>query len=345
VKTLVAGWFSFEGTGATAGDLLAKDLVCEWLGSAGHRYEVALAPPFSGGVDWASADPDDYSHLVFVCGPFFKSNLLQRFDSCRLVGVNLSMTEPVDDWNPFDLLVERDSSSQHNPDITFLASEPHVPLAGLVLLTPPEQSKEHDVYRRANEAIRRFAARQDIARVTIDTELDVPNVSGLRTPAEIESLISRMDVVLTTRLHGMVLAIKNGVPAIAVDPIPGGGKIRRQADAIDWPLVLSGDDLTDEALQHAFQFCVTEEARVKAKHCGEAAVEKVSRLRAGFIAAMSRSPNAGDSWGDGRRRRVWLEHAPAPEPAATPLLGRLRQRARGLLETSRAWSRFGRTRE
>ena len=31
MKTLVAGWFSFEQMGASAGDLLARDLVCEWL--------------------------------------------------------------------------------------------------------------------------------------------------------------------------------------------------------------------------------------------------------------------------------------------------------------------------
>ena len=29
VKTLVAGWFSFEQMEASAGDLLARDLVCE----------------------------------------------------------------------------------------------------------------------------------------------------------------------------------------------------------------------------------------------------------------------------------------------------------------------------
>lgn len=340
MKTLVSGWFSFEGAGATAGDLLAKDLVCDWLRRAGHSYEVALAPPFPGGVDWASVDPDDYSHLVFVCGPFFRSNLLQRFEGCHLVGVNLSMIEPVDEWNPFDLLLERDSSSRCNPDITFAASQAHVPLAGVVLLTPPERSEVHDVYRDANEAIRRFLASRDIAGVTIDTALDVPNPTGLRSPAEIESVIARMDVVLTTRLHGMVLAIKNGVPAIAIDPMPGGGKIRRQADAIDWPLVFSGDDVTDEALQRALQFSLTAEARMKAKRCGEAAVENVARLRDDFISAMSRPEDAGDGWGDGRRRRTWVE-VPVAE-MATPLtrprslLRRSMRGAQRLMDSSRS---------
>ena len=71
-------------------------------------------------------------------------------------------------------------------------------------------------------------------RVKIDTRLDT-NQTGLRTPAEVESVIRKMDVVMTTRLHGLVLAIKNGVPVIAIDPVAGGAKIKRQAESIDWP--------------------------------------------------------------------------------------------------------------
>lgn len=50
----------------------------------------------------------------------------------------------------------------------------------------------------------------------------------------------RMDAVVTTRLHGMVFALKN-VPALAVDPIRGGAKILRQAEAIGWPVVFVAD--------------------------------------------------------------------------------------------------------
>ena len=70
MKTLVAGWFSFEQMGASAGDLLARDVVCQWLREAKVAYDVALAPPFAGGVDWRAVDPASYDNLVFVCGPF-----------------------------------------------------------------------------------------------------------------------------------------------------------------------------------------------------------------------------------------------------------------------------------
>jgi hypothetical protein len=70
VKVLVAGWYSFEQMGAIAGDLLARDLVACWLEEAGWAYQFAVAPPFSGGVDWRAADLAEYSHIIFVCGPF-----------------------------------------------------------------------------------------------------------------------------------------------------------------------------------------------------------------------------------------------------------------------------------
>lgn len=130
-KVLVAGWFSFENGAATAGDLLARDVACEWLERAGFAYDVALAAPFCGGVDWRLVDPDAYSHVVIVCGPFVRgeriTSLASHFSGRRLVGLNLTMAEPLDAWNPFDLLLERDSPQNSRPDITFLASSERVP--------------------------------------------------------------------------------------------------------------------------------------------------------------------------------------------------------------------------
>src|SRR3954467_11875448 len=79
VKALVTGWFSFEQMGASAGDLLARDVACGWLRDAGRDFDVALAPPFSGGVDWRAVDPADYSEVAFVCGPFGNGPPLTEF--------------------------------------------------------------------------------------------------------------------------------------------------------------------------------------------------------------------------------------------------------------------------
>lgn len=287
MKALVTGWFSFEQMGATAGDLYARDLVCEWIQETGLAYDVALAPPFEGGVDWRKVEAKDYSHVVFVCGPFGNgwpiTEFLPHFAGCRLIGVNLSMLQSLDEWNPFDLLLERDSSATARPDITFLSRQPEVPVVGVVLVDPQKEYRERAMHAVANEAIQRLMSSREVAAVPIDTRLDA-NRTGLRTPSEVESLIARMDVVVTTRLHGTVLSLKNGVPPLVVDPIAGGAKIRRQAETVGWPVVFTADALTDEALQDAFDYCLTEEARGRALACRERARQMVQGVRDEFVA-------------------------------------------------------------
>jgi hypothetical protein len=286
MKILVAGWFSFAHGHATAGDLLTCDLACQWIKSAGRAYDVALAPPFQGGVDLYTVHPNDYSHVVFVCGPFeqgeLEAELLARFNHCRLIGLNLSMQVPIEAWNPFDFLIERDSTVRANPDMAFLSHQPLAPVVGICLVEPYEGAIDHV----ANAAIERLTAWQEMATVIIDTRLDVNSV-GLRSPAEIESLMARMDVVVTTRLHGTVLALKNGVPAIAIDPVAGGAKIRRQAETIGWPIILNADELTDEALRQAFDYCLTEAARIEARKCAGRAQKMVEDMRDEFTTMLT----------------------------------------------------------
>jgi hypothetical protein len=305
VKTLVAGWFSFEQMGATAGDLLARDLACEWLLRAGHSYDVAHAAPFTGGVDWRSVDPGDYSHVVFVCGPFGNGEpvtaFLERFAGRQLIGVNLTMLDRLENWNPFDLLLERDSSARAHPDVTFLSRAPRVPVVGVILIHPQPEYRERDVHRAANDAVHRLVARHEVAAVTIDTRLDA-NSTGLRTPAEVESLIARMDVVLTTRLHGTVLALKNGVPALAIDPVAGGAKIRRQAETVGWPVIFDGGVVTDDELERAFAFCLTPAAREQARQCADRATGLVEEMRDEFLAFLT--GDAGPSTNVARSQRL-----------------------------------------
>ncbi len=304
MKALVTGWFSFEGCNVTAGDLMARDLACEWLESAGHSYDVALAPPFVGSVDWRSVDPKAYSHVIFVCGPFpcnrGTAEFVQHFSTCQLIGLDLSMIEPTDVWNPFDALIERDSSVISRPDIAFLCRQPKVPVVGMILVHPQQEYGSKCKHHIANEAINRLIASREMVVVPIDTGLD-PNKTNLRTAAEVETLIARMDLVVTTRLHGTVLALKNGVPAIVVDAIAGGAKVLRQAETIGWPVAFSADCLSDEALEMAFEYCLTEEARAKARECRERAIKAVEEMRDEFLSALN-LPGSSSA-------RVWSEKA------------------------------------
>lgn len=285
MRALVAGWFSFERSDFTAGDLLACDLVCEWLQEAGYDVDVARVAPLQGGVRLDAVDPARYSHVVFVCGPFMRNALedwfLKRFAGCHVTGVNVSLPVPLDAWNPFDLLFERDSSARARPDLTFLSPAALVPVVGVCLVEPYAEA----IVEAANAAVMRLLAGREAARVVIDTRLDVNSV-GLRTPAEIESLIARMDAIVTTRLHGTVLALKHGVPAVVIDPEPGGGRIKRQADTVGWPVAFTVDALDDEALRRGLDYCLSAEARTLARECAARAAVEVEALSRSFVAAM-----------------------------------------------------------
>lgn len=288
MKVLVAGWFSFPAMGATAGDILVRDVVCGWLAEAGCQYDVAVAPPFTGGIDLASVDPIDYTDVVFVCGPFGNGwpipEFLARFAGRRLIGVNLSMLDPLEVWNPFDVLLERDSTARTRPDLSLLAPASQVPVVGLVLVHA-QQEYRHGLHDKAREVIDRLVTSTPMAIVGIDTRLDA-NQTGLRSAVEVESLTARMDVVVTTRLHGLVLALKHGVPVVAIDPVVGGAKLSRQAVALGWPMCFAADAVDDAMVREAFEYCLTSEARSRARACVEHAQGELVDVRARFLAAM-----------------------------------------------------------
>jgi Polysaccharide pyruvyl transferase len=297
-RALAAGLFSFPTQGATAGDLIACDVVCEWLAQAGLRYDVALAPPFSGGCDWREVDPRDYSHVVWVCGPLGESTeafarLRRRFarEPRRWIGVNLSMIAPVAEWNPFDVLLERDSDQNERADLVFGGERTGLPVIGLVQVERfrsllPERDRQED----ARAAVRRLAHRRPAAVVEIDTRLDVENASGLRSQGEVEAVIARMDVVVTTRLHGLALALRNGVPAVAVDPVSGGDKITAQARAVDWPCAFAVDEASDDVMTEALNFALSEEGRARARASAERGRHSVEALREEFLQALALEP-------------------------------------------------------
>lgn len=285
-RVLVAGWFSFANGHATAGDVLAGDLARDWARGAGFAVDVATVAPFTGGVDWRAVDPAAYAHVVFVCGPFEHNEneraFLERFRDRHLIGLDLTMLVPLDVWQPFDVLLERDSTATVRPDVVFAHAEPLVPVVGVCLVEPYPAGDTATI----DAAIERLLAGRPLAAVPIDTRLD-HNATGLRTPAEIASVVARMDAVVTSRLHGMVLALAHGVPAVVIDPEPGGAKLLRQARAIGWPLCFTVDALEDGELARALDRCLGEEARALARTTAAAARAEVARTRDAFVRALA----------------------------------------------------------
>jgi len=288
MHVLVAGWFSWGNMGTTAGDLIARDIVCSWLKEAGVDFDVAVHSSFSfnKAVDWEKANKDLYTDIVFVCGPFGNgypvTDMLKHFSSARLIGVDLSLLDTLENWNPFTLLYERDSSRRSNPDITFYAAPPKVPVVGLMLVHKQGEYKKRGRHDEVWNEIEKLLNSREMAVVRIDTVI-TENEGKLRTEGEIESLIAKMDVIITTRLHGTVLALKNGVPVIPIDPIAGGAKISLQVNTIGWPILFSPEDVNVGKLIEAFDYCFTADARREAQECASKAIEKIELIREKFI--------------------------------------------------------------
>lgn len=288
-RALIAGYFSFDGNVTTAGDVLAADVVAGWLRRAGVAYDVALAAKYGEGVDWEHADPSSYTHVVWVCGPMTQgprqTALRERFRDCRLVAVDVSRLDDLGDWNPYDAVVERDSAARSRPDLALLASGELPPVVGLCLIESQREYGERGRHEQAVAALQALIESRPMSVVNVNTVLK-PSRPGRRTPLEVEALLARMDVVLTNRLHGLVLSIKHGVPVVAVDSVQGGGKVSRQARALGWPAALRVEALSAERLSRAFELCLSPEGRELAASARERGMRGAAALESEFLVAL-----------------------------------------------------------
>jgi len=165
--------------------------------------------------------------------------------------------------------------------------QPALPVTA-VLLAQPQDEYGDGLHGAAAEAIARLPDLRPTALFHTDT--DLIDADRIRGAAEVTSLIARADAVVTTRLHGMVLSLRQGVPAVAIDAIPGGAKVTRQAAALGWPAALRADELSDEALGEAWDFCLTDEARERARECTERARRELGELERSFVGALAARP-------------------------------------------------------
>jgi Polysaccharide pyruvyl transferase len=86
------------------------------------------------------------------------------------------------------------------------------------------------------------------APLMLDTRLDSRDWRLCSTAEAFTALVSRLDIVVTTRLHGLVLALGSGIPVLAVDPVAGTGKVTAQARAWHWPAILAAEDAAERRL-------------------------------------------------------------------------------------------------
>ncbi|MFH8407736.1 polysaccharide pyruvyl transferase family protein [Streptomyces sp. NPDC018019] len=259
--------------------MLAAEAVQDALRGAGIGYDTAWSPVFRpDALHLDDADPTAYTDLVFACGPVHsrpspdggRSPLLalhDRFARCRRVAVGVSVPDPDDPAvTRFDEVLARDLAGQRTgaQDLSLRAPGPsRVPLVGVVLTGGQH---EYGARRRHDEVtgtLTDWLATVEAARLPLDTRLDSRDWRLPATPDELHAVLARLDVVVTTRLHGMVLALRAGTPALAVDPVEGGAKVSAQAAALGWPAVLRCEQAGAAELDRLFAWCLSPQGRAQ----------------------------------------------------------------------------------
>jgi hypothetical protein len=152
-------------------------------------------------------------------------------------------------------------------DLAATVPVPAVPVAAVILASAQPEYAALGRHTPLTAELGGWLAMLDCARVAVDTRLAHGNWHSPATAAQVEAVIARADVVVTTRLHGLVLALKQGVPALAVDPVAGGAKVAAQAAVWEWPVLLarSGSPVLDrDELDRLWSWCRSAEGRARA---------------------------------------------------------------------------------
>jgi hypothetical protein len=293
-RAALMGYFS------TFGDLECLEIVHNELKAANIPcdiipYSHQIARAISGSILPADCDPDIYSHLIVICGPCSRETFpaagidLRHFGHCLRIGVNLTMISPVDQWNPFNILIERDSDKETRPDLSLLApAGGTLPVLGLILAPSQDEYGARQLHERAESIFEQWLRQTDVAVVNLDTRWPhFRNSSGLGSASELFSVIQRLDLVLTTRMHGMLYGLKAGRPVIAVDPISGGDKVLAQARTLNWPAVITADELSPAWLEEKIAWCLSAEGRNAASDHLEGNRERLKLLGAELSKALA----------------------------------------------------------
>lgn len=296
-RALVVGHFS------TFGDLASMRFVCERLSELGLEYDIsAYSKPVRSALESAmepsSIVPQKYSHLIVVCGPIWPGLLesrgfpLREFGHSVRIGVNLTMLHPVDEWNPFDVLLERDSNRCVRVDLAYFSSRQSVRVIGCCLIEAQPVYDDKQRHRHTVAVVEHFFETSRHARVQLDTRFPVQaNRFGIRTSDQLMELMSRCDLVITNRLHGLVYARKVAAPVIAIDSVSGGDKVQSQARVLGVNTILSADALTVDVLSKCVDSILEKSKVGVTKSNGELLEHERRRARDDLIEAIRLKPD------------------------------------------------------
>ncbi|MER8848736.1 MULTISPECIES: capsular polysaccharide synthesis protein [Mesorhizobium] len=275
VPPILLCWYGSLKDNGTIGDLFAVQSVAARMKALGLNFRHLTAnTAFEICGERVALDEiaeGDYAMLVFVCGPVIRDHpivetIIRRFPSIRKIGISISLfsRDHINYVQPFDVALAREGGTQRFEDVAILAPSRVTPkrarelneplVIGLVLRGEqgeygPQSSLHDRTSALTAHVLDSLATKYQVRSLEIEHHL---TRSG-RPPVEIEALYASCDLVLTSRFHGAVLAMRNEVPFIAIDQIRGGGKLTNLLSNSGWPFVYriehaKEDEVTGAAL-------------------------------------------------------------------------------------------------
>ena len=292
VRVLLIGWSSVLHGEATAGDLLSTEAVARRLRADGAEVDLAYSPAVlraqgpRGGLLYEDerevlhVDPAAYTHVVWACGPLTGRPVEQvheRFPAARRLAVGVSVLDRADPAvTGFHAVVARDApGTAPRRDLAARPAVEAVPVVGVYLTHGQGEYGARRRHGAVADALTGWLGGLDVARLELDTRVDPRDWRLPATAEQVLAVLSRLDVVVTTRLHGLVLALRAGVPVLAVDPVAGGGKVSDQARAWGWPGLLGAEEVLAGdgalALDEQLAWCTSGTGRAAAARAREQA--------------------------------------------------------------------------
>jgi hypothetical protein len=248
------GSWKYERAHLTVGDILSVEAIRRGLLSRGVPAAVFFEGDDYPGratdtIDPRSFDPRDASAFAFVCGPLHAYGparaFFESFAQVPRFALNVSqVTESYGGEASFDDIVWRDSSDTRTFDTAIdpRSSRPagsHEHRNGIGICTVGDQPEYGSAGRNSN-----IARRLIDEAVGGENGFDISTVLGSRSPAEVERQLCRSRVVVTTRLHASLIAIRNRIPVVAIDQVTGGAKVRRiVGEELGWPYTFDVTEL------------------------------------------------------------------------------------------------------
>jgi hypothetical protein len=257
-KALIIGAFSDIGKNSTFGDIQAMEVLCSWLNEIEIKFDVLdNVTSNKKNISINEIDPYKYDILIYVCGPFGRNTYCKKFSHCLKIGIDISIEKDeshyIDSQTCLNLIIPRDSKTIRNPEFAFKASSRDVAVVG-VALVHGQGKKENSKHEEVEAAVKKYFKSNGYAVIKLDTLITTPirkNQTNISSVSQFEALVRRCDFIISSRLHGLVYALKNNVPVIAIDPILGGGKLTKQTEAVNWPIILNGEDISAEKIENA----------------------------------------------------------------------------------------------